>query len=67
MELVLKTNKFIINDTLYEVISTSIGEVGIYNAIDTVRNLKTKQIKTYRRADLVIMLKKYDAKFVDNK
>jgi len=64
MEAVLKSGKFQIKETIYEVVATSIGDSGVYNAIDTIQNLTTKEKKTMRRAEVLTMVKKYNGKFI---
>ena len=63
-DLSLESRQFKIADTIYEVVATKTGKQGVYNAIDTVVNTNTKERETMRRADLIIMMKKYNAKFV---
>jgi hypothetical protein len=63
-ELTLKSTKFKIKNTIFEVVGTSFGEDGVFNAIDTVKNLKTGNKKTYRRADLIILVEKHQAKWI---
>lgn len=63
-ELTLKSTKFKIKNTIFEVVGTSSGEDGVFNAIDTVKNLTTGSKKTYRRADLMILIEKYKAEWI---
>jgi hypothetical protein len=65
-DLSLNTYKFTINDTLFLISKTREGEKGLFNTIDTIKNTKTNSKKDYRRADLKIMLKKFNAKFVSS-
>ena len=62
----LNTYKFKINDTLFLIIKTREGEKGLFNSVDTIKNTKTNSKKEYRRADLKIMLKEFNAKFVSS-
>ena len=62
-DLSLNTRFFEINGNSYEIIGTAKGvDNQVYNSIDTVRNNTNKNIKKMRRADLNIMLKKFNAK-----
>ena len=65
-DLSLNTYKFKINDTLFLIIKTREGEKGLFNSVDTIKNTKTNSKKEYRRADLKIMLKEFNAKFVSS-
>ena len=62
----LNTYKFTINDTLFLISKTREGEKGLFNSVDTIKNTKTNIKKEYRRADLKIMLKEFNAKFVSS-
>ena len=66
-DLSLNTYLFSIKDNNYMITQTREGKKGLFNSIDTVKNLKTNEKRDYRRADLKIMLKKYDAKVVELK
>jgi hypothetical protein len=60
-DLSLNKRFFTINGVEYEIIGTESKIKGkIYDCIDTVRNNKSKEIKKYRRADLNIMLYKFN-------
>ena len=64
-DLSLNTRKFEINGFLYEISCTKFGsDKFVYNALDTVINRTNGNKNVMRRADLKIMLKKYNAKFV---
>ena len=63
-DLSLNTNIFSIDGVVYKVISTSYGKDGLYNAIDTIKNTQTQRSQKYRRAQLNILLNKFDAKLV---
>lgn len=63
-DLSLNTNTFSIDGVVYVITSTSCGKDGLYNAIDTVKNTQTQTSQKYRRAQLNILLNKFDAKFV---
>ena len=65
-DLSLNTYKFKINDTLFLISKTREGEKGLFNSVDTIKNTKTNSKKEYRRADLKIMLKEFNAKFVSS-
>ena len=60
-DLSLNTNTFIIDGVVYKVIGTSYGKDGLYNAIDTVKNTDTQTSYKYRRAQLNILLNKFNA------
>jgi len=65
-DLSLNTRKFEINGYVYEVISTKKGiDKFIYNSLDTIVNRTNGKKEVMRRADLKIMLKKYNAKFLN--
>ena len=53
--------RFTIDDNYYE-ISKTVPNEQIFNTMDTIINRTNGNIKTMRRADLVIMLKKNNAK-----
>lgn len=60
-DLSLNTNTFLIDGVVYKVVSTSYGKDGLYNAIDTIKNTQTQQSQKYRRAQLNILLNKFNA------
>ena len=53
--------RFTIGENYYE-ISKTVPNEQIFNTMDTIVNRTNGNKKTMRRADLVIMLKKYNAK-----
>ena len=53
--------RFTIGENYYE-ISKTVPNEQIFNTMDTIINRTNGNTKTMRRADLVIMLKKYNAK-----
>lgn len=63
-DLSLNTNTFTIDGVVYMITSTSCGKDGLYNAIDTIKNTQTQRSQKYRRAQLNILLNKFDAKLV---
>jgi len=66
-DLSLNTYKFTISDILFEITETRIGKkTGLTNTIDVIKNTKTNTKKEYKRGDLKIMLKKFNAKFVSS-
>tara|TARA_Y100000758_G_C15732462_1_gene305240 strand:- start:101 stop:322 length:222 start_codon:yes stop_codon:yes gene_type:complete len=61
-DLSLNTICFKINDVNYKIVGTEKGKTNsIYDAIDTVVNLDSGKRKKMRRADLNIMLYKFNA------
>jgi len=63
-DLTLKTTRFKIKNTIFEIVGTSFGKQGVWNATDTIKNLDNNQRKTFKRSELIVMLDKYKAEFI---
>lgn len=63
-DLTLKSTRFKIKNTIFEIVGTSFGEEGVWNAIDTIKNTGNNEKKTFKRSELIVMLDKYKAEFI---